>query len=159
MKTLKILTLVYLTSSLIACAYNPSPVEYEQKLLGTWTCQTKTEKNGSLISVNIEETYVRNGRANIVGIIKFKRDKDTPEIEYAYAGTSTWEIDGNYLIETVTDFKFTNISHPEFDDVFNLNDMTPKNISDSQEIIEFAGSKLTLKSESYGYIYSCVKKS
>lgn len=150
--------LVFLLYSVTACAsQNSEPSLLKKDLLGSWDCSFSFEENGSSITIESEDTYVRNGPSNSFGTLKVKFAEDLPEINYSMAGTATWEILDGFLVSTLTYFKIVNLSHPEFDEIFNLQEMFPTNISDSSEIIELTKSKLTLKSESSAQVYACVR--
>lgn len=108
--------------------------------------------------VESEETYVRNGRSNSMGSMRVKFAQEFPEVTYSIAGSSSWEVQNGYLITTVEDVKIVNLSHPELDKLINLTEMLPKNISESQEVVELSDTKLTLKSESNGALYQCQRE-
>lgn len=149
----------FLLYSVTACAsQNIEPSSLKKGLLGSWDCSFSIKENGSSMTIESEDTYVRNGRSNSFGILKAKFAEDLPEIEYSMAGTATWEILDGFLVSTLTDIKIVNLSHPEFDEIFNLQEMFPTDISDSSEVIELTKSKLTLKSESDASIYECGRK-
>ncbi len=146
----------FLLYSVTACAsQNIEPPSLKKGLLGSWDCSLSIEDNDLKMTIESEDTYVRNGRSNSFGSLKAKFAANLPEIEYSVAGTATWEILDGFLVSTLTDIKIVNLSHPEFDEIFNLQEMFPTNVSDSSEIIELTKTKLTLKSESDGHIYMC----
>ena len=73
------------------------------------------------------------------------------------ADSSNWEYKNGYLIQTSTEIKLVNISHPEFDDAFNLERLFPQNISESSKVLILNDSQLKVKSETDGTVYSCNK--
>ncbi|MDN3391937.1 hypothetical protein [Pseudoalteromonas sp. APC 3691] len=160
MKIHKIILVASLAISTSVFAGNgaPEPSNIDEQIYGSWNCQYSHEENGSKISFETEETYVRNGRSNSFGIMKAKFAPELPEIEYSLAGSATWNIDNGYLVTTLDDIKVVNLSHPELDKIINLQDMFPKNLSESSKILELSTSKLSLKSESDGTVYHCTKK-
>lgn len=131
----------------------------KKALYGSWNCGIDVEEGATRMSIASEDTFIRNGRSNSFGTMKLKISAELPEIEYSIAASSTWEIIDGFLVSTLTDVKVINISHPEFDKVINLQDMFPKNISESAEIVELSQSKLILKSETDGSVYRCDRKS
>lgn len=161
MKYIKIIHFILIT---LLCSWSVYAIESAEKIdenllvIGTWNCFLEIEENGSKFSITTEENYVRNGRHQSFGTFMAKFASDMPEMEYFIAGSAIWKIKGKYLITELTDVKIKNLSHPEFDKIFNLKDLFPKNISDSSEIIELSESKLLLKSEANGTVYSCTKK-
>ena len=144
-----------LYSATASANQNIEPSILKTNLLGSWNCLTSLEEDDFSMIIETEDTYVRNGRSNSFGTLKAKFAEELPEIEYSIGATGTWEILDGYLVDTLTDIKVVNISHPEFDSVFNLQDFFPTNISFSSEVIELTKSKLTLKSESDESIYEC----
>lgn len=160
MKHLKFLSFIALMYSFSVHATEDNTIKIDKQILvtGTWNCLFMTEENGINIILETEENYIRNGRHNSSGVLIFDLEPDMPTIEYFIASSAIWEISGKYLITTFTDVKIKNLSHSEFDDKFNLENMFPKNISNSSEIIELSNSKLSVKSETDGTIYNCTKK-
>lgn len=157
MNYLKALPLI--TSSLLMSACSTNHIQYElpeTKLYGTWNCKVNFQEEDVKLSLDYDVTYIRNGKSNGFGILKFKAP-DIPEMEYSMADSSSWELDNGYLIETTTEIKLVNISHPEFDELLNLESMFPQNISESSEILVLNNSLLKVKSETDGTIYSCNK--
>ncbi|MBH0040391.1 hypothetical protein [Pseudoalteromonas sp. SWN166] len=71
------------------------------------------------------------------------------------ATSANWEYQNGYLIETSTEIKLVNLSHPKFDELLNLESLMPQNISESSEVLVLSNTLLTLKSESDGIVYSC----
>mgnify|MGYP000035269514 CR=1 FL=1 len=146
----------FLLYSVTACANQDIETStLKTNLLGSWNCLTSYEEDDFSMIIETEDTYVRNGRSNSFGTLKAKFTEELPEIEYSIAATGTWEIIDGYLVDTLTDIKVVNLTHPEFDSIFNLQDLFPTNISFSSEVIELTKSKLTLKSESDDSIYEC----
>ena len=158
MKYLRVLPI--LTGIIIAtgCSTSSTVSNYSRldQLYGSWNCKLSMEEAGVRVAMNYDVNYVRNGKANGFGTIIFKAP-ELPEMEYSMAGSSHWEYENGYLIETTTEIKLVNVSHPEFDEVFNLESMFPQNISESSEILVLNNSVLKLKSESDGTVYSCDK--
>lgn len=157
MNYLRILPL--LTSAFLVSACSTNHTQYslpENQLYGTWNCQMDFQEEDVKLSFDYDITYVRNGKSNGFGSFKFKAP-DIPEMEYSIADSSNWELNNGYLIETTTEIKLVNISHPEFDDLLNLESMFPQNLSESSEILVLNDSLLKTKSESDGTIISCNK--
>ncbi len=132
---------------------NSSP---ETKIYGLWNCKLTSEEEDIKVSMDVDISYTRNGKSNGFGTLTLQAP-DFPKMEYSIASSSNWEYQNGYLIETTTEINLLNVSHPELDGIFNLGDFFPQNISESSEILVLDDSTLTLKSESYGTIYSCEK--
>jgi hypothetical protein len=101
-------------------------------------------------------TYIRNGKSNGFGLLKLKLP-ELPEMEYSFADSSNWELNNGYLVESTIEIKLVNVSHPDVEDVWDLENMLPQNISESSEVLVLNNSLLKVKSESDGTIYSCNK--
>ncbi|QYJ93656.1 hypothetical protein [Shewanella spartinae] len=158
MKFKYLLPLTMTTVFLSGCANatNTQASINEADLYGNWNCKISSEENSVKISMDYDVSYIRNGKSNGIGILKFKVP-DLPEMEYSFAGSSDWELKGGYLIETSTEIKLVNISHPEFDKEFNLESLFPQNISESSKILVLNRKLLKLKSETDGTEYSCTR--
>jgi hypothetical protein len=158
MKPLKYLTLTFFIASTSACANNViAETDKNHLLYGTWNCKATLEGDGGKVSLDIDTTYVRNGKLNSFGTLQLNYP-EIPEIQYSYADSGSWEINDGYLISTTSEVKLVNISHPELDKVLNLEDMFPQNISESSQILKLTKTELSLKDESDGEIYNCSKK-
>ncbi|PNH81247.1 hypothetical protein [Vibrio diazotrophicus] len=160
MKIINTITLLILAISSASFAASPyTDSEINARINGKWNCSyEQSESNGFHMSVDSEETFVRNGRSNSMGSMRVKFVQEFPEVTYSIVGSSTWEVQNGYLITTLEDIKFVNLSHPELDKLINLNDMFPKNISDSEEVVELSDTRLLLKSESDGTLYQCQRE-
>ncbi|WP_404437272.1 hypothetical protein [Stutzerimonas chloritidismutans] len=152
--------LLLLTVTASGCASEPYPAfDHSQNILGVWDCAAVIEENGASLKVESKDTYLRNGASHSFGIMKAKFSDELPEIQYSVAGTSAWKIEGEYLIQTMTDLKIVNLTHPEFDDVIKLQDIFPENISESSVILRLTSTELVVDSESGAGVYRCSKAS
>ncbi|WP_020559484.1 hypothetical protein [Thiofilum flexile] len=135
---------------------------YEEKILGTWSCSEMAKEKDNIVSLLVDVDYVRNGRSNLFG--KVSLDMITPEknrvkLDYNISASGKWEIKENkYLIETTEEIKTVNLTNPLIDKYFKLEDFFPKNISVSSEIIQLDSNVFTTKGESDGKIGTCKKK-
>jgi hypothetical protein len=128
----------------------------EEMFYGTWSCEYKEESEGESFSLVYEDTYIRNGRVDSFGYLTFTvPELPGEELEYSIAATSDWEVQGKFLVMKVDDLKIVNLSHPGLDDVFSLEDIFPKGVSESAEIVDISATKLVLRSESDNSITQC----
>jgi hypothetical protein len=155
LKALSLITSIIITTG-CSTSNNVNSYSPQTQLYGLWHCDLSIDEEGVKVVMDYEVNYVRNGKSNGFGTIIFKAP-GLPEMEYSMAGSSNWGYQNGYLIETTTEIKLVNLSHPEFDEVFNLESMFPQNISESSEILVLNNTLLTLKSESDGTVYSCDK--
>ena len=126
----------------------------QEKLYGTWNCKVSIKESDANISMDFNVNYVRNGKSNSFGIMTIS----SPEIqglEYSVASSGTWEYQDRYLIESLSEVKIINISHPGLDEIFNLEDMFPQNISESSEVVLLTESSLHIKPEGQEEVYAC----
>ncbi|PKF56408.1 hypothetical protein CW748_10675 [Alteromonadales bacterium alter-6D02] len=158
MKHLKALPLIASIIITTGCSTSGNVDNYspQTQLFGLWHCSLSLEEEGVKVAMDYEVNYVRNGKSNGFGTLIFKAP-DLPEMEYSMAASTNWEYQNGYLIETSTEIKLVNLSHPEFDEVLNLESLFPQNISESSEVLVLNNTLLTLKSESDGTVYSCDK--
>jgi len=153
-----IISALSLFTIIAGCSSEPSQhYVYHQNILGPWDCNYSFKEDDFSASISSTDTYVRNGASHSFGIMKIRYASDTPEVEYSLAGTATWKIQGKYLIQTMTDIKIVNVSHPEVDEIFNLQEMFPTNVSESSEILKLTAAELVLDSESGTGLYTCSK--
>lgn len=146
-----------LAASLVSVA-NAAEVRIEkEKLFGSWNCEESADVDGGKMHVSIETTYVRNGRTHAYGSLTVDIPAEGVKLEYIYSESGTWELDKNFLVSSTTEIKLVNISHPGLDDVFNLGNTFPQNISESAEVLGVTDKVLVLKSESSGEIQTCTK--
>lgn len=132
---------------------------YSSKLVGTWNCDSvKMEVEDATVTMEGGTSYFTNKRSNTFGTMIIDYPKENITLEYDYFGTGTWEIDNKKLVEILEDIKLTNISHPYMDQLFNMTDMFPKNISAYSSIISLSQSNMTLKDDTEGVIFTCSKK-
>ena len=155
MKIINYLPIAVLAISITACKEESKP-KTNDMLYGNWNCQESSEDENLKLSMDYDVNFVRNGTSNAFGILKLKLP-ETPELEYSYADSSKWEVIDGYLITMSTEVKIINVSHPGIDDVFNLGELFPQNISDSSKILKLNETELSLQGESDGEIYTCSK--
>ncbi len=158
MKPLIYLILTFLIASSSARANNSETEIDKSKLFcGTWNCKVVIEEDAGKVSYEVDSTYIRNGKFNSLGTMKINYP-ELPELEYLYADSGSWEIKDGYLISTTAEIKLVNVSHPELDNIMNLEKIFPQNISESAQILKLSKTELSLKDESDGEIYHCFKK-
>lgn len=158
MKSIKVLSFVAVAIAAAGCT-SPTPVKNtlaESQLYGSWNCKVYLVEEDIRVDMDYDVTYFRNGMSNGFGTLKIKVP-DLPEMEYSVTDSSGWEFQNEYLVETTKEIKLVNISHPGFDDLLNLEQMFPQNISESSEVLILNDSILKVKSETDGSVYSCNK--
>lgn len=160
MKKIKYLPLIAALITSTACASSSSASNNfsRSQFFGGWNCSFSNKEDGVLVSIDLNVNYIRNGSSNSFGTMTFKpQEQSEMEVEYSISSSGNWEYQDGYLIETVKEMKIVNLSHPELDEILNLENILPQNISESSEVLLLNGTTLKLKSESNGEIISCNK--
>jgi len=130
------------------------------KLVGAWTCEhTVIEpKTKFKVRASYKVNYSKDGTSSGDGNVWFTISPGMPEIQYNIVDNANWELKGkNALIMRSTDLTYTNVSHPQFDKLFNLRPLLPKEINESGNILTLNNKKLVIKSELRGQTYTCKK--
>jgi len=158
MNLCKVLPLVVSVILISGCASlnHAQDSKLEEKLFGKWNCKLDLDVENVKMSFDYDVRYIRNGKSNGFGTLKLNIP-DWPEMEYSISDSSNWELKDGYLIEMTEEIKLVNLSHPEFDEVLNLESMFPQNISESSKILVLNDSLLKVKSETEGTVMSCNK--
>lgn len=130
----------------------------EEKLHGRWNCEVSSEQDGVKMSMDYAVTYSGDGTADASGRLRLKTAQ-LPEMEYSITSRSEWEISDGHLVETSDDIDVVNVSHPHFDRVFDLQSMIPENATETSEILVLGDSRLKTRSEKYGTITDCARRS
>lgn len=127
---------------------------YAEKIVGGWDCEFYSEEDGVDLEMDFTVDYVRDGTSAGFGTMTLIADS-FGEVQYSISSSSSWKVEGEYLIERTSEIKIVNTSHPGLDDIFNLEEMIPQNISESSKILVLTDSMLKMESEYDGGIYTC----
>ena len=159
MKLTRQLVISFFVFSSCAVASTTEIQNVEAKnIFGTWICGISLEEEGVELRLDYEASYIRNGRSNGFGELSIKFSPEIPKIVYLLSISGTWEIMGKYLVETAIDVKLVKLSGNLPERMPKIENMFPKNISASSEIIAISENSITLKSESDGQVVSCKRK-
>ena len=132
--------------------------KYTQLISGAWSCLIEQGMDGVSVTIDTEDSYVDNGRFNSFGSLQLSIESEGISIDYNLAGTGSWNVKNGKLYQTIEDIKIVNLTAPEFDSVFNLEEMFPKNISESSTITSIDNKHITVKSDIDGTELTCSKK-
>ncbi|KEI71422.1 hypothetical protein [Endozoicomonas elysicola] len=162
-KALKVssLFLVFFLSGCATDSYSSASAEpnfdssVKSKLYGSWNCEAAFNDSGAKMTSEFTETYVRNGTLNSIGSMNIQFSPELPEIFYTITSHGTWSLDDGYLITNYAKTKIKNITHPEFDEIININDLFPESVSESSKIVSLSNTTLSLQSESSGEYITC----
>lgn len=140
---------------------------YKEKILGTWICDITIFKDpecGGTLKGEIN--YLRSGKSNFNGklIVYFPEDPETGTLVFYCMYSATWKIENKYYYETINDCKFV----PNFAESNNqekvrsfcdfVNELMPKGLSYSSEIIKIDDNVLIVQDETTGVIATSVRK-
>ncbi|MCL6417768.1 hypothetical protein MIB92_19070 [Aestuariirhabdus sp. Z084] len=142
----------------LACTALQANTASRADMLGTWACEVKIVEEGGFFKVESEDYYSDDGTSKGTGIMTMKMGPDFPQVTYNYSAEGTWKIRDMQLIETLTRFEVTFVSHPEIEKMVNLESSMPLNQEDAAEIIELTSSMLTLKTDVDGSNHTCYKQ-
>lgn len=133
---------------------------FEAMIHGAWNCKIDESMDGGSLTISTEDSYIDNGRFNSFGTMTMNIDIESENIslKYSIAGTGTWDVKNGKLYQTLEDVKLVNLTAPEFDDVLNLSNMFPKNVSESSTITSIDKKSITVKSDIDGSEHTCSKK-
>ena len=111
-----------------------SDTALSKRLLGKWDCVVEVKEEGITSRINIENTFVRNGRYNAFGVLSLDTPlesvlasvvsgqeariitnilSDTFSLDYWVSETGEWEVHKGMLILTATDTKINRNTYSE----------------------------------------------
>lgn len=157
MYLVKSLSLLSLVCAMPLFAASQTTIEQKQ-LYGRWQCQHSLENAAMKMQVNIDYdvNFARNGTSNGAGTLLF-RLPSFPSLEYRVTDHSTWKLKGDQLHIASSDIQSQSVSHPEFEQFFNLKKFIPNQVSETVKILTLTKTRLDVTSVSYGGIYTCTK--
>lgn len=141
-----------------------SIIDYDKKILGTWTCSQLIKQENNLIDLEIDTQYIRNGRFNAFGVVKYdveneNNKEERVKLDYHLAMSGSWRIENNkYLVLMNDEVKAINLTNPLIDQIFSLESFFPTGISSSSEILSIDGETVVTKEEGSDEEFTCKKK-
>lgn len=113
-------------------------------LLGNWHCrhQMLEVKTKMKVDVDYKVNFDKNGKSAGKGNLLLSLD-GMPGFKYDISDVSSWSLKGKTLTMTSNEMTFKNISHPQFDQLLNLQALFPKKVNESSTILVL--NKTTLK--------------
>ena len=127
-----------------------------QNLYGRWHCQYAMKDASMMMKIDYDIEYTADGQARGNGTVRL-RMPHFPLMEYSLSNHATWAVKADSLILSSVGFKLVNRSHPELDQLLNLQSMFAQTVRESSTILELTPSTLIARSDSYGGVYSCAK--
>ena len=161
MSPIKILfiSLLSVTFSMSAFSKN-TPRINKNNIHGLWHCQGASfnAKTNMSIKGNYKVLFMANGTSTGNGNL-FLSILGMPKIEYRLVDEAKWAIKSDQLFFSSSNFSLKNISHPEFEQMLNINALIPKKINDSVKILKLTKTELQVQSKKDNRKYSCSKLS
>ncbi|WP_309043758.1 hypothetical protein [Marinobacter sediminicola] len=140
--------LLVLTPLVLAACSSPQRIEptydehLESALLGTWNCTLEAVFPEGALMLSSTDQYLPTGKANSFGELVFHYSEYEDKIVYSVATSDSWQVvDGNLLF-TTHDARIKNISHPGMDDILNIEELFPEDVSTASRIQELTGDRL-----------------
>lgn len=156
---MKLINTLLLFSTLFSQSIFANAAAVNQQLLyGSWLCEHEIDHVNPKMKVKISATvnFLKSGQSSGEGSVLFNM-ANLPELEYSLTSKATWEVTKNKLLLSTTEMTSKNISHPELDKFLNLDSFIPKKVSQSSTILTLSKSRLKVRSESDGGVYTCSK--
>lgn len=99
----------------------PEPVQLTHSIIGSWQCYAKND----MTEFDSVETFTADGKYLSNGKMQYTPTPfiDHPTITYDLSGIANWELVGDQLYNHGLKIQAENLTHPEFDDIFNPNDV------------------------------------
>ncbi|MGF2735371.1 hypothetical protein [Marinobacter sp. DUT-1] len=134
---------------LSGCASQPATEMSRDEVLssrlpGTWECSLIEKSPDGNLSIESTDQYLPTGAANSFGSMTISGGELPVELKFAFSVAGTWEIMDEKLIVTSQDMKIKNVSHPEMDSFFNLEEFMPQGLSDASTIRVLTSEVLVL---------------
>lgn len=157
------LHLVILSAFLLsACSvFTPKKATNEELILGSWNCsqEIKNLDVGGFMKFEIVDVYMDDGTVSSSGSIKLRLNSNVPVVDYSKSAKGTWSITNDKITYVTNEEKVVNISHPELDKVFNLQEELKGNEPLTTNITTLNNSQMILNEEAGGDngIYKCTR--
>jgi hypothetical protein len=134
--------------------------ENQEKLLGAWDSAGRCSVADGAIAYKGTTEYFRNGSSNFSGefTLSPKLDGRNAEVTFVVISSGEWKLDGNKLVEKITDMKsqpkFLTLNGEKHDlqldqsrarELPRLEDFIPQGISSEVTILELSNSRMRLK--------------
>lgn len=118
-------------------------------LLGYWHCRHQMFDPSTKIKVDIDYkiNFFSGGKSTGTGHLLLMLDS-MPGFKYKINDSSTWSLKGDVLTMTSEQMEFNNISHPQFDELLNLQTLFPKKVNEASTILVLNESTLKVDAKS-----------
>jgi hypothetical protein len=115
-------------------------------LLGTWTCSVDMSEEGVTMSMSSTVNYLAEGLSTSDGQIDMQIPMLQADLSYAVEAKGTWEVQENYLFETLTEFSLQSIKASDMDNILN-EEAFPLNEAIPSEIVSLSANELVVRND------------
>jgi len=147
-----------ITPTLLWSSVTHSAAVKQEQLYGKWQCIHHFSEPNQNISIKVDYTIelMKNKTSVGKGDLFFTMG-GLPPFAYKESDSSLWDLQGNLLTLQSTAIGFVNISHPELEQVLNLQQLFPKHIKETVEVVSVSAQQIKVASSSHGKAYTCDK--
>lgn len=130
----------------------------KSNLYGSWQCDHDLGDPNKNLKINFNYTInlMKNGTSEGFATLFFSMG-GLPELKYREIDKATWRLEGEQLHIQSNSIQFINESHPEFEQLLNLQQQFPKSVNESVKIVGLTKYTIKLQSKQHNDVYSCVK--
>ena len=145
---------IVLFSAVIAAPFAMADIN-SQLLINKWQCKFALSEEGMTMRMNNVVTYRDDGSSKLNGQMDINIDMMNVDLSYQVNAEGQWEVQENYIMESIVEFDAVSLKPSEMDAVM-MDNLLPKDQTNASEIIELSADMLKLKDAS-GQIVSCVR--
>ena len=127
-------------------------------LYGSWQCDhdfSEPQKNIK-IKLNYSINLMKNGTSAGNADLLFSMG-GMPELKYKEVDTALWSLEGNQLKFVSNNIQFINVSHPELEQLLNLQQLFPKRVNESVKVLGLSKKYIKIQSQQHNDVYTCLK--
>jgi len=130
----------------------------KSSLYGSWVCEHSLGNNNKNLQVNFiyHVNVNKNGTSTGEATLTFSMAA-LPPLIYQEVDTALWTLDRDNLTISSDNIQFSNMSHPEYEALLNLQQHFPRHVNETLKVTQLTKLALTLFSERYNDVYHCVR--
>ena len=102
--------------------------------------------------INLMKNGTSTGNADLVFSME-----GMPELKYKEVDTALWSLKGNQLQFVSNNIQFINVSHPELEQLLNLQQLFPKRVNESVKVLGLSKKYIKIQSQQHNDVYTCLK--
>jgi len=154
---MKLIAFTLVSSLLLSHTVLASSIK-EEDLNGRWQCahQFSEANQNMLIKVDYTIHLMKDKTSVGSGDLLLTMD-GLPPLAYKENDKGHWQLKGNRLTLESTDIQFVNTSHPEFESVLNFQQLFPKKVKETVEVLSVSAQQLTVALPNRNGTYHCYK--